>query len=111
MDPAAPIRGEIWWVDHDPVVGREQEGRRPAIIVSADAFLASGAGRAAIVPVTMKYRAISSWVEIGAGSSLSIRSWAIPDQIRTVAFARLLRRIGQADDRTMAEVDRVLRLV
>ena len=31
-------RGEIWLVSLDPVSGREQEGRRPVLIVSPDAF-------------------------------------------------------------------------
>ena len=31
-------RGEIWLVSLDPASGREQEGRRPVLIVSPDAF-------------------------------------------------------------------------
>ena len=31
-------RGEIWWVSLDPSSGREQRGRQPVFIVSADAF-------------------------------------------------------------------------
>lgn len=31
-------RGEIWWVDLDPTRGHEQQGRRPVLIVSPDAF-------------------------------------------------------------------------
>ena len=36
-------RGEIWSSDLDPVIGREQAGRRPVLIVSADAFNVSNA--------------------------------------------------------------------
>jgi len=31
-------RGEIWLVSLDPTSGHEQKGRRPVLIVSADAF-------------------------------------------------------------------------
>jgi mRNA interferase ChpB len=31
-------RGDIYTVELDPVVGREQRGRRPVLIVSADEF-------------------------------------------------------------------------
>jgi mRNA-degrading endonuclease toxin of MazEF toxin-antitoxin module len=31
-------RGEIWLVSLDPASGHEQEGRRPALIVSPEAF-------------------------------------------------------------------------
>ena len=29
-----PVRGEVWDVDLDPVVGHEQAGKRPALVVS-----------------------------------------------------------------------------
>jgi mRNA interferase MazF len=31
-------RGEVYFVNLDPAVGREQKGRRPAIVVSSDAL-------------------------------------------------------------------------
>jgi mRNA interferase MazF len=108
--PIALARGELWWVELDPVIGSEQAGRRPAVIVSADAFLQTGANRAAIAPVSTKYRALPSWVAVGS-PDLREPSWALPDQIRTVDFARLKRRIGRVDAATMTEIDRVLRLV
>jgi mRNA interferase MazF len=110
MSEIEPKRGDLWWVDLDPVVGREQAGRRPAVIVSSDDFLATGANRAAIVPVTTKYRDLPSWVAIEA-ASLREPSWALPDQIRTVDFGRLKQRIGRVDDDALAEIDLVLRLV
>lgn len=44
-------RGEIWWVALDPVKGSEQQGRRPVMIVSADAFNAL-TGCPVVVPIT-----------------------------------------------------------
>ena len=35
---ARPSRGELWLVDLNPVRGREQAGRRPALVVSVDGF-------------------------------------------------------------------------
>jgi PemK-like, MazF-like toxin of type II toxin-antitoxin system len=31
-----PSRGEVWLVDFGDPIGREQSGRRPAVVVSAD---------------------------------------------------------------------------
>jgi mRNA interferase MazF len=31
-------RGEIYFVDHDPVIGKEQHGRRPVLVLSIDAL-------------------------------------------------------------------------
>ena len=33
-----PSRGEVWQVQFSPTRGREQEGSRPAMIVSVDKF-------------------------------------------------------------------------
>jgi len=41
-------RGEIWLVSLDPTSGHEQEGRRPVLIVSPDAF-----NRVTKVPVVL----------------------------------------------------------
>ena len=30
-----PKRGEIWFADHEPTKGREQQGRRPVLVVSS----------------------------------------------------------------------------
>ena len=30
----SPERGDLVWIDFDPQVGREQRGRRPAVVVS-----------------------------------------------------------------------------
>jgi mRNA interferase MazF len=32
------LRGDILWADLDPVRGREQAGRRPALVISHDVF-------------------------------------------------------------------------
>jgi len=39
VNPARqPARGDIWDLDLNPIKGREQAGRRPALIVSVDPF-------------------------------------------------------------------------
>ncbi len=35
---AAPNRGDLVWIDFDPQAGREQAGRRPAIVLSPRAY-------------------------------------------------------------------------
>jgi hypothetical protein len=35
-------RGEVYFVDLDPVVGREQGGRRPVVVLSIDALIWGG---------------------------------------------------------------------
>jgi mRNA interferase MazF len=45
-------RGQIYWCGLDPVQGHEQSAKRPAIVVSADAYNASRSPLVAIVPLT-----------------------------------------------------------
>ncbi|HAH09639.1 MAG TPA: pemk protein [Alphaproteobacteria bacterium] len=44
-------QGEIWWVSLDPASGREQQGHRPVLIVSATAFNRL-TGCPVVVPIT-----------------------------------------------------------
>ena len=44
-------RGEIWWVDLEPVTGSEQKGQRPVLIISHTKFNRA-AGIAVVCPIT-----------------------------------------------------------
>jgi mRNA interferase MazF len=58
-DDYEPEAGDLIWTDFDPRVGREQGGRRPALILSPSAFWR--ASRFVIVcPVTSRVRPFAS---------------------------------------------------
>jgi hypothetical protein len=61
---ASPRRGEVWPVDLNPPRGHEQAGRRPALVVPADAFNRSRAGLVMVVPLTTRARGIPTHVEV-----------------------------------------------
>lgn len=111
MDEIRPKRGDIWWVELDPVVGTEQSGRRPAIVVSSNYFLESGAKRVTIVPITTRYRQFPSCVPVNKSAVVKTQSWALTDQIRTLDFSRLKKPAGRADEPTLRSIERVLRLL
>jgi mRNA interferase MazF len=50
-----PRRGDIVWIDFDPIKGHEQSGRRPALVLSHEAYNALS-GRALFCPVTSRVR-------------------------------------------------------
>ncbi len=71
-----PSRGEIWDVDLDPVRGREQAGRRPALVVSVDRFNEGPADLIVIIPLTRTDRHIPWQVPIDPPEGgLSTRSF------------------------------------
>jgi mRNA interferase MazF len=108
----SPRRGEIWIVDFDPVEGREQAGRRPALVLSVDAFNASHAEIVTVLPITSKARALRTRIEVvPPEGGLSVVSWVIGEQTRTVSIGRLRKRLGLVSTRTMAAVSDVVRLL
>ena len=48
-----PKRGDVVWINLDPIRGHEQAGHRPAVIVSSTYFNRK-TGHAIIVPITSK---------------------------------------------------------
>jgi mRNA interferase MazF len=104
-----PKRGEVWWVVLDPTRGREQAGRRPALVLSADILNASAAGIVSVLPITSRDRSIRAHVAVEPPEAgLALPSWTMCEQVRTVARERLLGRMGAVAPRTLAAVsDRV----
>lgn len=50
-----PDAGDLIWTDFDPTKGREQAGRRPALVVSANLFT-ENTGLAVVCPITSRIR-------------------------------------------------------
>ena len=59
-----PRRGEVWTVPPDPVVGHEQGGHRPALIVSSELLHAIPSRLAFVVPMTTRDRRVRSHAPI-----------------------------------------------
>ena len=97
----------------EPVVGHEQGRRRPALILSADAWNAGPAGLVTVVPITNKARhGIPSRIEVKPPrGGLATVSWVIGEQVRTVSTSRLGKRLGVLSARTMLRVEDVVRML
>ena len=104
-----PRRGEIWLVDLGEPVGREQAGRRPALVVSADSLNEGPAEVVIVVPITTAPRGLVSHVEIDAGESgLEQISYAKCEDVKSISDGRLMTRIGAAPPDATFAVGRVL---
>jgi len=88
-----PRRGEVYWVNLDPVVGREIAKRRPGMVVSPDEMNRALA-TVIVAPVSSTMRPWPTRVAIVGGRRR--RSVAL-DQIRAVDASRLGRRIATVD--------------
>jgi len=107
-----PRRGEVWLVDFGEPVGREQSGRRPAVVVSADALNESPAGVILVVPCTSTRRGLPSHIEIEpGGSGLDVVSYAKCEDLKSISEQRLITRVGQVGADVIFGIGRVLRFL
>lgn len=103
-------RGMVVWAELDPARGREQAGRRPALVVASDLYLEQADTLAIIVPATTQDRGWPNHVLLqGPNLSLAKPTFAMTEQPRTVARERLVDVAGIVDAGVMREVDRWLR--
>ena len=103
-------RGEIFYADLSPVVGSEQGGMRPVLIVQNDTGNKHSPTviAAAITSQTGKAR-LPTHIELDAQSvGLSRDSVILLEQIRTIDKSRLRERMGKLDDVTMNKVDNAI---
>ena len=104
-------RAEVWVVWFDPVVGHEQGGRRPGLVVSSDLLHAIPSALAFVVPITTRDRRVRSHVPISPPEGgLEERSFAMTEQLRAVSRRRFVLRLGTVEDETMAAVVARIRL-
>ncbi|QEO09771.1 type II toxin-antitoxin system PemK/MazF family toxin [Protaetiibacter larvae] len=92
--------GDLVWVAPDAAVGREQAGRRPALVVAGADYLQQVDALAIVVPLTSVDRGWPNHVPV-AGGGLPSRSWAMTEQVRTVSRDRIVGHAGRADAETL----------
>ncbi len=107
-----PSRGEVWMVDLNPTRGREQAGRRPALVVSVDPFNHGPAALVVVLPITSKEKGIPFHIEIRPPEAgLKKRSFIKCEDVRSIAKERLSRRMGAIRPLSQAAVDDRLRIL
>ena len=101
-------RGEIYYADLSPVIGSEQGGVRPVLVLQNDVGnrFSSTTIVAAITGRKTK-AALPTHVAI-ITSGLKTESTVLLEQIRTIDKARLGEYIGRLDSKTLATVDRAI---
>ena len=105
-------RGEIWLVNLDPTLGREQAGKRPALVVSENLFNQSYAELVIVVPITSQNKNIRSHVLISQGEGgLSLESFAKCEDVRSISKQRLTKRLGKVSHSIIESVEEKLRFL
>jgi mRNA interferase MazF len=103
-------RGDIYYADLSPVVGSEQGGMRPVLIVQNDTGNRhSPTVIAAAITSQLGKARLPTHIELGAKSyGLSRDSVILLEQIRTIDKSRLKDKMGRLDEPTMSRVDNAI---
>lgn len=89
-----PDTGHLIWTDFDPTRGREQAGRRPALVVSSAVFT-ENTGLAIVCPITSRVRPFPTSVVLPPG--LPIAGEILTSHIRSIdTHSRPIRYAGVA---------------
>lgn len=99
--------GDVVWIDFSPTQGREQQGRRPAVVVSTADYLRAVRGLVIVVPVTTTDRSWPHHVLLrGPQLRLSEESFAMTEQPQTVSGHRVVGKAGSIDRKNLSEIRR-----
>ncbi len=105
-----PERGDVVWLQFSPQAGHEQAGRRPAVVVSPEAYNAK-VGLALFCPITSQVKGYP--FEVALPSELDVSGVVLADQVKSLDWrARRATRIAQLPASVMREVlGKILTLV
>jgi mRNA interferase MazF len=107
-----PSRGEVWVVSLDPTKGREQAGKRPALVLSVDHFNKGPADLIVVLPITSKAKGIPFHVNVRPPEGgLKQESFIKCEDVRSISKERLLQRLGAVTTRTMKLVEDRVRIL
>ncbi|MCI8368075.1 MAG: type II toxin-antitoxin system PemK/MazF family toxin [Clostridia bacterium] len=103
-------RGELYYADLSPVVGSEQGGVRPVLVVQNDVGNKySPTIIAAAVTSKINKAKLPTHIELPIGDfGLQKDSVILLEQIRTLDKRRLKERIGELPEITMSKVDKAI---
>jgi len=94
--------GDVVWVDFDPVVGHEQSGRRPALVISDDQYN-EASSFVLVCPIT---RSSKPWpFKVALSEGLAISGQILVDQIKSIDKGRVLSmKVGTIEEDVLSEV-------
>ena len=102
-------RGDIYMADLSPVVGSEQGGMRPVIIIQNDVGNKKSSTVIVAAITSRIKKTLPTHVELNS-KVLFKDSTVLLEQIRTIDKARLDAKLGQASNHDMQKIDDALRI-
>lgn len=99
-------RGDVYYADLSPVVGSEQGGVRPVVVIQNNVGNHYSPTVIVAAITSRKKRWMPTQVKLyKQAAGLYKLSFAMLEQVRTIDRKRLIRYMGTLDEQTMAKVD------
>src|SRR3954462_15792038 len=103
----APDSGELVWLTFSPQVGREQAGRRPALVLSPRIYN-SKSGLCLACPITSQVKGYP--FEVLLSNDLPIQGVVLVDHVKSLDWlGRDIERVGLVSDELIDEIRSRLR--
>jgi mRNA interferase MazF len=99
---AGILRGEIYWADLNSVIGREQGGLRPVLVLSHNVFNQRSGTVIALAITSQAQKAGFPLTLKLSDAVLPKPSWVKISQIRTLSVKRIGEKLATASDEEMA---------
>lgn len=104
-----PTVGEVWEVFFGTGVGREQQGIRPAVVVSDQHYNQTPHQLCIVAPITGRQRGIASQLDISPPEGgLTKSSVIMCEQVRAVSLLRFRRKRGEVSQETLQQVQELV---
>ena len=101
---ASILRGDIYWADLNPVIGSEQGGFRPVLILSHNIFNDRSGTVIAVAITSQAQRAGFPLTLELSDTKLPKRSWAKISQVRTLSTKRIGKKIASVSPEELISI-------
>ena len=95
------LRGDIHWADLNPVIGSEQGGLRPVLVLSHNVFNERSGTVIAVAITSQPQRAGYPLTLELDGTNLPKKSWVKISQIRTLSVSRIRKKITKVSEEAL----------
>lgn len=98
-------RGEVYLADLDPIVGSEQGGIRPVVVIQNDIGNKFSTTTIAAITTKDKHSGMPTHIHLDSTNEPLRDSVVLLEQIRTIDKLRLIKYIGKLSDTVMKQID------
>lgn len=104
-------KGQIWYADLSPVIGSEQGGTRPVLIIQNDIGNAHSPTTIIAVITSKATKAkIPTHIWLSVTDGLKVNSMVELEQLRTIDKSRLIKYIGQIQKGEQKLIDEAVKI-